>query len=66
MRYAVVRRAAEYLDLLVIVERDYTPITWKPQRYFVDSGVLEPACDDLCTQAQVAAFSKAYLSRFPI
>lgn len=65
LRYSVVRRSPEFLDLVVIVERGYTPVTWQAVRYFIESGLLEPACPDICTQAQALAFSKAYLGRFP-
>jgi hypothetical protein len=65
MRYSVVRRSDEFLDILIIVECGYAPVTWQPVRYFIDSGVLEPACADACTRAQALAFSKAYLRRFP-
>jgi hypothetical protein len=65
MRYSVVRRSTEFLDLIIIVERGYTPVTWQSVRYFIDSGFLEPACADACTRAQALAFSKAYLRRFP-
>jgi hypothetical protein len=65
LRYSVVRRSPDFLDLVIIVERGYTPVTWQSIRYIIESGVLEPACADACTQAQALAFSKAYLGRFP-
>lgn len=65
LRYSVIHRSAECLELLVIVERGYAPVSWQPVRYFIQSGVLEPPMPHACTQAQALAFSQAYLRRFP-
>jgi hypothetical protein len=65
LRYSVIQRSPEFLDLMIIVERGYTPVTWRGIRYCIESGLLEPPCEDACTRAQALAFSKAYLGRFP-
>ncbi|HEY3939756.1 MAG TPA: hypothetical protein VGL97_20150 [Bryobacteraceae bacterium] len=65
LRYEVLRQTAATLDLLWVEEREYAPLAWRQVKYFVDRDCLESETGDLCKQAQILAFCRSYLARFP-
>ena len=65
IRFDVVARSVDTLELLCIEERQYAPYHWNKLRYFIETGSIEPGVADTCTRAQVEAFCRSYLLRFP-
>jgi hypothetical protein len=64
-RYTVLRHAAAALEILCIEEQNYAPVRWQATRYSLENGLLEPEVADTCMRAQVLAFCRSYLQRFP-
>jgi hypothetical protein len=65
LRYEIVGRTAAALDLLLLEERDYAPLTWQTVRYVLAGELLEPEIADIVKQAQIRAFCRSFLDRFP-
>jgi hypothetical protein len=65
LRYEIVGRTALSLDLLLLEERDYAPRTWQTVRYIVAGELLEPEIADIVKRAQIRAFCRSFLDRFP-
>jgi hypothetical protein len=65
LRYQIIQRSRESFDLIALEERDYTPLAWRQVRYFLLSDRFEPEPADLCQRAQMRAFCRSYLARFP-
>jgi hypothetical protein len=64
-RYEIVSRTAGALELLLLEERDYAPLAWQTVRYFLAGELLEPEIADIVKQAQIRAFCRSFLDRFP-
>lgn len=64
-RYEIVGRTAAALELLLLEERDYAPLAWQPVRYILSGESLEPEIADIVKQAQIRAFCRSFLDRFP-
>jgi hypothetical protein len=65
LRYEMVRQTPATLDLLWVEEREYAPLAWRQVKYLVDRDCLETETGDACKQAQILAFCRSYLARFP-
>jgi hypothetical protein len=65
IRFDVLRRSASNLDLLYVEESLYAPLAWRPLTFVIDSECLEPDPPDLCQRAQLLAFCRSYLRRYP-
>ena len=65
LRYDVMRQTATVLDVLCIEEQSYAPLRWRPVQYFVETGQLQPEITDVCLRAQLLAFCRSYLARWP-
>ncbi|HEY7209737.1 MAG TPA: hypothetical protein VH477_05640 [Bryobacteraceae bacterium] len=64
VRFDVVSRSTEFLELLCVEEQDHAPLRWLSLRYAIASGTLEPVLEDICAQAQAQAFCRSFLRRF--
>jgi hypothetical protein len=64
LRYTVTRSDPKTIQLMLITERDYTPVTWQSLEYFVGSDCIQPDLADPCLRAQVLAFCRSYLKLF--
>jgi len=64
LRYDVVRKTQNMLELVCIEEQNYAPLRWRTIQYFLASERVEPELEDACTQAQAIAFCRSYLKRF--
>jgi hypothetical protein len=65
LRYEMVKRTPAALELLLVEERDYAPFRWQTVRYSLEGESLEPEISDIAKQAQIRAFCRSYLERFP-
>jgi hypothetical protein len=65
LRYEIVGRTAAALELLLLEERDYAPLAWQTVRYILAGESLEPEIADIVKQAQIRAFCRSFLDRFP-
>jgi hypothetical protein len=65
LRYEIVGRTAAALDLVLLEERDYAPLAWQTVRYVFAGESLEPEIADIVKQAQIRAFCRSFLDRFP-
>jgi hypothetical protein len=66
LRYEIVGRTAAALELLLLEERDYAPVAWQTVRYILAGESLEPEIGDIVKQAQIRAFCRSFLDRFPV
>ena len=64
-RYNVVRRSEAALDILCIQEQNYAPLRWQSVEYSIVNDRLTVALKDVCLAAQLLAFCRSYLKRFP-
>ena len=64
-RFEVLRRSATGLDLLFVEEALYTPIAWRRLTFCASSENLDPDPPDACQRAQILAFCRSYLCRYP-
>ncbi len=64
-RYNVIRRSESTLEVLCVEEQNYAPLRWRAIQYSIagDSLVLDPT--DVCLEAQMLAFCRSYVKRFP-
>jgi hypothetical protein len=65
LRYEMVRQTSAALDVLWLEESEYAPLAWQRVKYLVDRDCLEAETGDACKQAQILAFCRSYLARFP-
>jgi len=65
LRYEIVSRTAAALELLLLEERDYAPLVWQTVRYLLAGELLEPEIADVVKRAQIRAFCRSFLDRFP-
>ncbi len=64
-RFDVLRRSASRLEVLLVEESLYTPVSWRPLTFVIEAQRLDPDPADNCQRAQVRAFCRSYLRRFP-
>lgn len=64
-RFEVLRRSAAHLDLLIIEEALYAPLAWHRLTFTISPEQLEPEPLDPCQRAQMLAFCRSYLQRYP-
>jgi hypothetical protein len=66
LRYTVLRRTSDQLEILCIEEHDHAPGRHYPLRYAIAEATLSSnACED-SVRAQATAFCRSYLARFPL
>lgn len=65
VRYNVVRRSEGTLAVLCIEERNYAPLRWQTIEYSIAADRLTCEVSDVCLAAQLLAFCRSYLGRFP-
>jgi hypothetical protein len=65
IRFDVLRRSASKLDLLFVEESLYAPFSWRPLAFLIDSERFDPDPPDACQRAQLLAFCRSYLRRYP-
>jgi len=65
IRFDVLRRTASHLDLLLVEESLYAPLAWRPLSFLISTERLEPDPPDACQRAQLLAFCRSYLRRYP-
>ena len=65
VRYNIARRTGTALEIICIEEQQYAPLRWYSITYFFENQRIEPELSDICIRAQVLAFCKSYLRRFP-
>lgn len=66
MRYDVLSRSSEALQLLWIEEQAFAPVRWQAISYLIASEQLQPEIADCCVRAQLLAFCRSYVRRFPL
>lgn len=64
-RYNVVRRSESTLNVLCIEEQNYAPLRWQAVEYSIASDRLMVEVKDVCLAAQLLAFCRSYIKRFP-
>jgi hypothetical protein len=64
-RFDVLRRSAANLDVLFVEESLYAPVAWRALTFTIESGRLDPDPADRCQRAQLLAFCRSYLRRYP-
>ena len=65
LRYTVTARSSTDITLMIIEESEYAPLRWREAHYSIPQGRLDTDIGDLCTHAQVMAFCRSFLRRFP-
>lgn len=65
VRYSVQRRSESALHILCIEEQNYAPLRWQSIEYCIREDRLTAELSDLCLSAQLLAFCRSYLKRFP-
>jgi hypothetical protein len=65
LRYNVTRRSESTLDILCVEEQNYAPLRWQSVAYSITSDCLSAEVKDACLAAQLLAFCRSYLKRFP-
>lgn len=65
-RYNVIRRSEAALEVLCVEERDYTPVRWRSAQYSIASDTVTLDAPDVCLKAQLLAFCRSYIKRFPV
>jgi hypothetical protein len=65
VRFDVLLSSPELIELLLVAESEHFPLDWIRYRYRVDAETLEPEPSDVCIRAQIVAFCRSYLRRFP-
>ena len=64
IRFDIINRSADFLELLYVEEQEHSPLRWLRLRYSIAGGTLEPALEDVCALAQAQAFCRSFLRRF--
>jgi hypothetical protein len=64
-RFEVLRRSAADLDLVLIEESLYAPLTWHRLTFAIEGEQFTPDPPDLCQRAQLLAFCRSYLRHYP-
>jgi len=65
IRFDVLRRSASNLEILYVEESLYAPLAWRPLTFLIGSERLDPDPQDACQRAQLLAFCRSYLRRYP-
>ncbi len=66
LRYDVRGRSSEMLQVLWIEEQTFAPARWQVVSYSITTEQLDPEIADGCLRAQLLAFCRSYLRRFPL
>ena len=66
LRYHLVSRSATEIELVCVEENNYAPAAWYVVRYAVAGGTISPDISNDCLRAQILAFCRSYLDRFPV
>jgi hypothetical protein len=68
IRYTVVERTSDALELLCVEEARHEPVRWFKVEYLVSTGEVRGDWNsgDNCLRAQAEAFCRSYVARFPI
>ncbi len=64
-RYTVVGHAPDALEILCITEIDHVPEEWRRVRYDVACQSVTPDFPSIAIRAQVLAFCRSFLARYP-
>lgn len=64
-RYNVIRRSEAALDVLCLEEQNYAPVRWQRVEYSIANDRLTLELTDVCLAAQLLAFCRSYVKRFP-
>lgn len=64
LRYSILEQSACAVRLVLIEERDYSPLAWRTVQYSITTEELMPEVVDACARAQVIAFCRSFLKRF--
>ncbi len=64
-RYNVVRRSESTLEILCVEEQNYAPMRWQSIQYSIANDRLALELTDVCLTAQLLAFCRSYLKRYP-
>jgi len=65
LRFELLGRSSGYLELLYLEEQNHVPVRWQKVIFRITESALEPEPEDVCARAQMQAFCKSYLARFP-
>ena len=65
IRFELLKRDTERLELLVIEEQEYAPFRWFRVSFSTAEDRLDPEPADMCLRAQMRAFCASYLRHFP-
>ena len=65
LRYTITSRNAATLEILWIEEQEFVPLRWHSVRYLPASSQFDPEPSNECMRAQLLAFCRSYLRRFP-
>ena len=66
LRFSVQARQSGRLRVSVIEEQDFTPLRWRVFAFQPGEQSFEPELNDACQRAQLLAFCRSYLARFPL
>lgn len=64
-RCNVVRRSESTLGVLCVEEQNYAPLRWQSIEYSIAGDRLLMELSDVCLAAQLLAFCRSYVKRFP-
>ncbi len=64
-RYTVASRSESTLEVLCVEEQNYAPLRWHSVQYSIAGDSLAPHAMDICLEAQLLAFCRSYVKRFP-
>jgi hypothetical protein len=64
-RYNVVARSEATLKVLCVEEQNYAPLRWQSFEYSIPGDRLSMDVSDICLCAQLLAFCRSYVKRFP-
>jgi hypothetical protein len=65
-RFSVRRRGADRLWVLFVEEENGRPYAWQEFEYHPQDGSVLPDLVDACRRAQLLAFCRSYLTRYPL
>lgn len=65
LRFTVASRKTEALEVTVVEESGYAPLRWQNYTFSAISETLSPSLEEPCQRAQLLAFCRSYLRKFP-
>lgn len=66
LRFSLARREAAAVQVVVIEERDFAPVRSHTVTFRPAFESFEPELPDRCRRAQLLAFCRSYLARYPL